>query len=103
VSAAEGGASARAAAADVFPVLTFFEHSHLMPHLQAVSAPYTHLAYGVAIEAMRVDLHGESFPAAAYEETNAGLRKLLEAKDCAVRAFIAARNAAARGKAKEAS
>lgn len=57
-------------------VLDFFDHSHLPPHLQQVVQPFTELAHKVA-----------PIPGA---ETTVALRKLLEAKDCAVRATVAA-------------
>ena len=57
-------------------VLQFFAYSHLPSLLQAVSKPFCHLADEVA-----------SGPQNA--ETVMALRKLLEAKDCAVRAVIA--------------
>lgn len=58
------------------PILRFFEFKHLPENLQAISAPISELAY--AIE--------ESLP--NCPEKSAGLRKLLEAKDCFVRASI---------------
>lgn len=58
-------------------ILEFFKFRHLPDHLQAVSAPFAALAVRVADRETR-------HPA----ELAAGLRKLLEAKDCAVRAAI---------------
>lgn len=57
--------------------MQFFAWEHLPPHLQEVSRPVGELATRMA----------ESLPKNA--ETSAGLRKLLEAKDCFVRARIA--------------
>jgi hypothetical protein len=57
-------------------VLDFFDHSHLPPHLQEVVQPFSELAQKIA-----------PIPGA---ETTVALRKLLEAKDCAVRAVVAA-------------
>ena len=56
-------------------VLRFFEYDHLPPALQEVSKPFHELA---------LDCAGK------YEgaEVTAGLRKLLEAKDCIVRAAL---------------
>lgn len=54
----------------------FFEYKHLPPHLQAVSAPCGDLA--AAMAAVLPD----------GPELTAGLRKLLEAKDCFVRAAL---------------
>jgi hypothetical protein len=60
-----------------YPILKFFQYDHLPSHLHEVSAPFSSLAYQMA---ERETKH----PA----ETAAGLRKLLEAKDCAVRAAL---------------
>lgn len=58
------------------PILQFFAYQHLPPHLQTVSAPIGNLATAMA----------DSLPPSA--ELTAGLRKLLEAKDCFVRAAL---------------
>lgn len=58
------------------PILKYFEYAHLPPHLQEVSKPLGDLARHM----------NESLPDGA--EKSAGLRKLLEAKDCLVRAKI---------------
>lgn len=58
------------------PIMAFFSYSHLPAHLQSVSKPIGDLA-----AQMERDL-----PPSA--ETSAGLRKLLEAKDCFVRASL---------------
>ena len=63
-------------------MMRWFEFKHLPPDLQAVSVKIADLA--VEID----NLLGES------AEKAAGLRKLLEAKDCFVRAAIEARDAA---------
>lgn len=72
-------------------VLQFFEHEHLPPHLAAVSRPFHGLAHAL------VDEHQLDGP-----ELTVALRKLLEAKDAAVRtrlgsvdAYVAASDAAA--------
>ena len=57
-------------------LLSFFEYAHLPPNLQAVSKPLCELAVSM----------DKSLPASA--ELTAGLRKLLEAKDCFVRAAL---------------
>lgn len=59
------------------PIMQFFAYSHLPEHLQQVSAPFGELAQQMV----------STLPAGP--ELSAGLRKLLEAKDCAVRALIA--------------
>ena len=58
------------------PILKYFEYGHLPAHLQEVSAPIGELAKKM----------NESLPEGP--EKSAGLRKLLEAKDCLVRAKL---------------
>jgi hypothetical protein len=58
------------------PILKYFAFAHLPETLQAISKPIGELATRMATE----------LPACA--ETSAGLRKLLEAKDCFVRAAL---------------
>lgn len=57
-------------------MLQFFIYEHLPPHLQAVSKPFGELAKLIV----------ETLP--SNPERTAGLRKLLESKDCAVRALL---------------
>jgi ferritin-like protein len=57
-------------------LLQFFEYAHLPEHLQAVSKPFGDLAHHL----------DATLPSNA--ETTVALRKLLEAKDCAVRAVL---------------
>lgn len=57
-------------------VLRFFEYGHLPPHLQEVSRPFCELAKVTAERAPD------------NQETTVALRKLLEAKDAAVRATL---------------
>jgi hypothetical protein len=57
-------------------LLQFFTYAHLPAHLQDVSKPFGDLARTL------VDTLPDN------NERSAGLRKLLEAKDCAVRALI---------------
>lgn len=57
-------------------LLQFFGYAHLPEHLQAVSKPFHDLANQIV----------ETLP--ANPERTVALRKLLEAKDCAVRALI---------------
>jgi hypothetical protein len=58
-------------------ILRYFEYAHLPEHLQAVSKPIGDLANQMA----------ETLPEGP--EVTAGLRKMLEAKDCLVRAALA--------------
>ncbi len=57
-------------------LLQFFAYDHLPAHLQKVSEPFSVLA----------NLLIDSIP--SNPERTVALRKLLEAKDCAVRAVI---------------
>lgn len=59
------------------PIMRYFEYAHLPQPLQVVSKPIGELA-------QKMD---EVLPDGA--EKSAGLRKLLEAKDCLVRAALA--------------
>lgn len=59
------------------PLLQFFEYDHLPSHLQEISKPFSELANTMY------------FVLPANAERTTMLRKLLEAKDCAVRAKIA--------------
>lgn len=58
-------------------IMQFFEYAHLPAHLQAISKPFGELAERVVSEIPR------------NPERTVALRKLLEAKDAAVRAFLA--------------
>jgi hypothetical protein len=58
------------------PILKFFHYRHLPAPLAAVSKPFCDLAFWLAI----------NVPDSA--ERQMALRKLLEAKDCAVRAIL---------------
>jgi hypothetical protein len=57
-------------------ILQFFAYEHLPPFLQEISKPFYVLAHKLANDLPH------------NPELTAGLRKLLEAKDCAVRAKI---------------
>lgn len=59
------------------PIMKYFEFAHLPAHLQEVSKPIGELARQMD------DLLPDG------PEKSAGLRKLLEAKDCLVRAKLA--------------
>lgn len=58
-------------------LLQFFSYEHLPAHLQTISKPFGELAKEIV----------SSLP--ANPERTTALRKLLEAKDCAVRALLA--------------
>jgi hypothetical protein len=57
-------------------ILQFFAYAHLPDHLQAVSIHFHELAHRIAVELPR------------NPERTVALRKLLEAKDAAVRAVL---------------
>lgn len=57
-------------------ILQFFAFAHLPPHLQAVSRPFSELAEKIVADLPR------------NPERTVALRKLLEAKDAAVRALL---------------
>ena len=56
-------------------VLQFFKYDHLSPKLQNISKPFSDLADIVSVTG-------------SNQETTVALRKLLEAKDAAVRAAL---------------
>lgn len=58
-------------------IMQFFAHAHLPPHLAAISAPFGKLADEIIATCPR------------NPERTVALRKLLEAKDAAVRALVA--------------
>jgi hypothetical protein len=58
------------------PIMKYFEYQHLPEHLQAISKPFCETALWMS----------KDIPDGP--EKSAGLRKLLEAKDCAVRAAL---------------
>lgn len=60
-------------------LLEYFEYAHLPHDLQLVAVPFCNLANDLAAKT-------------SGPETTAGLRKLLEAKDCLVRARLNERN-----------
>ncbi len=57
------------------PMLQFFSYAHLPPHLAEVSSPFCDLAHTIC-----------TLP--RNPERTVALRKLLESKDCAVRAVL---------------
>lgn len=59
-----------------YPILRYFAYDHLPPNLQNVSQPFYRLAWDTAME----------LPQNA--ETSTALRKLLEAKDAAIRSAL---------------
>lgn len=69
-------------------LLSFFEYRHLPPYLQAISAPVADMAFDMVL----------TLPDGP--ELTAGLRKLLEAKDCFVRQAMVARQTAEAGAGK---
>lgn len=78
--AAVSGATNKDTNSMIFPILKYFAYSHLPAHLQEISKPFGELANQM-VES--IPLNDETWP-----ELSAGLRKLLEAKDCFVRASL---------------
>lgn len=64
------------------PILQFFAYTHLPPHLAAVSRPFCDLAHAI------VGTENSPPLAPRNAERTVALRKLLEAKDAAVRAAV---------------
>lgn len=62
--------------ASLEPIAKFFAYDHLPDRLKAVSIPFARLAFEII----------ETLPSCA--ERTVALRKLLEAKDCGVRAAL---------------
>lgn len=58
------------------PKLSYFEYSHLPEHLRAISKPFSELAWKLVNDLPPTN------------ERGVALRKLLEAKDAAVRAAL---------------
>lgn len=58
-------------------ILQFFAYNHLPEHLQKISKPFSELAESICLQSP------DDNP-----EREMALRKLLEAKDCAVRAYL---------------
>ena len=61
-------------------ILQFFAYGHLPAHLQKVSSPFCELAKSLVAEETGIPRN---------PERTVALRKLLEAKDAAVRALLA--------------
>ena len=71
-------------------IIQFFAYEHLPPHLAAVSKPFANLARAiVGDERGMPEGTSTAFPIPRNPERDGALRKLLEAKDAAVRAAIA--------------
>jgi hypothetical protein len=79
-------------------IMQFFETEHLSPKLQAIAQPFCDLARAIVGEQPESDppvfVHqrdefGTARGLPRNPERTVALRKLLEAKDAAVRAFIA--------------
>lgn len=62
-----------------FPALRYFHYEHLPPHVRPVSEKFCKLAGELVL---KIDEGTDK------AELAAGFRKLLEAKDCAVRALL---------------
>lgn len=71
------GATTQVVLLRTYPILQYFKYEHLPKHLQAASKPYAEIAWRAAESTLGF-----------HPEVEAGLRKLLEAKDCFVRSQL---------------
>ena len=69
-------------------ILQFFAYEHLPPHLAAVSKPFCDLARAMVNNGPDEDTVMFDAPLPRNPERTVALRKLLEAKDAAVRAVL---------------
>ena len=71
-------------------LLQFFAYAHLPPRLQAISKPFCDLAHAMVMGDNVPESETCTFggPLPSKPERTVALRKLLEAKDCAVRALL---------------
>jgi hypothetical protein len=70
-------------------ILQFFAYEHLPEKLQAVSKPFCDLARIIVADGEMPAGTSTQFPLPRNPERTVALRKLLEAKDAAVRACVA--------------
>lgn len=70
-------------------IMQFFAYEHLPPHLAAVSKPFADLARAIVGDETTAPVSLTQFPLPRNPERTIALRKLLEAKDAAVRARLA--------------
>lgn len=66
-------------------LLQFFAYAHLPAFLQNISKPFSELAYRLVEDS---GAFSDSAKVPRNQERTMALRKLLEAKDCAVRALL---------------
>lgn len=66
-------------------ILQFFTYEHLPPHLATISRPFCELAQAI----VGAETYSEMPALPRNPERTVALRKLLEAKDAAVRALVA--------------
>lgn len=71
-------------------ILKYFEYEHLPPHLQDISKHFHWLAWALVRQSPTQDqfFHTPIETTLDGPELTMALRKLLEAKDCAVRAAL---------------
>lgn len=81
--------SAPPAAGPTEHILQFFAYEHLPPHLREVSKPFCDLARIIVAAGEVPAGTSVQFPLPRNPERTVALRKLLEAKDAAVRAVVA--------------
>lgn len=72
------------------PILQFFRYGHLPPELQMIAKPFCELAHAMVLGDNRVESGNITLGAALNRnpERTVALRKLLEAKDAAIRSEL---------------
>lgn len=70
-------------------IIQFFAYEYLPEKLQAISKPFCELARLIVAQGEMPAGTSTSFPLPRNPERTVALRKLLEAKDAAVRALVA--------------
>lgn len=74
---------------EIFPKLDFLDCSHLPEHLQLVAVPIYKIGKDLAVNWLTSYAEGlVSHSGLCYLETCKAIEKLIEAKDCAVRARL---------------
>lgn len=70
-------------------IMQFFAYEHLPSHLQQISMPFCLVAYAIVGDPRGQAPALSGYPLPRNPERTVALRKLLEAKDAAVRAALA--------------
>jgi len=70
-------------------IFQFFAYAHLPEPLATISRPFCELAHALVYDSLVLGSEAPGLPLPRNPERTVALRKLLEAKDAAVRAAIA--------------